>query len=124
MSKKILLADDSLTIQRVVQLTLEDEDLELVVAVSGGQALARVREVRPDLVLCEVSLPEKDGYEVCDHIKKDAALRHIPVLLLTGAFEPFDEKRSATVGCDGFLAKPFEPQALVRKVKELLSKTT
>jgi CheY-like chemotaxis protein len=61
MSKTILLADDSLTIQRVVQLTLEDEDLELVVAVGGSQALAKVREVRPDLVLCEVTLPDKDG---------------------------------------------------------------
>jgi CheY-like chemotaxis protein len=123
MSKRILLVDDSVTIQKVVELTFEGEDLELVVATSGGQAVAKVRELRPALVLCDVSLPEKNGYEVCDDIKKDAGLRHVPVLFLTGAFEPFDEKRAAKVGCDGFLAKPFEPQALIRKVKELLSKT-
>src|SRR5687768_12095852 len=68
-------------------------------------------------------MPEKDGYEVCDFIKKNPALSHIPVLLLTGAFEPFDQEKAARVGCDGFLAKPFEPQTLIAKVKDLLAKS-
>jgi hypothetical protein len=67
-------------------------------------------------------MPEKDGYEVCDYIKKNLSLSHIPVLLLTGAFEPFDQERANRVGCDGFLAKPFEPQTLIAKVKDLLAK--
>src|SRR5262245_59970915 len=66
-------------------------------------------------------MPEKDGYEVCDFIKRHPGLSHVPVLLLTGAFEPFDQERANRVGCDGFLAKPFEPQTLIAKVKDLLS---
>ena len=73
------------------------------------------------MVLCDIIMPEKDGYEVCEFIKKNAALSHVPVLLLTGAFEPFDQERAARAGCDGFLAKPFEPQTLIAKVKDLLS---
>src|SRR5262249_52606758 len=75
-----------------------------------------------DVVLCDIIMPEKDGYEVCDFIKKSPALSHIPVLLLTGAFEPFDQERAARVKCDGFLAKPFEPETLIAKVKDLLAK--
>src|SRR2546428_4130542 len=121
MGKKILLADDSITIQKVIELTFSDEDFEVVTVGNGRMAVEKVQEVRPDLVLCDIIMPEKDGYEVCDFIKKNAATAQIPVLLLTGAFEPFDQERASRVGCDGFLAKPFEPQTLIAKVKELLS---
>src|SRR6185503_20013370 len=121
MGKKILLADDSITIQKVIELTFSDEDFEVVTVGNGRLAVEKVQDVRPDLVLCDIIMPEKDGYEVCDFIKKTPALSHIPVLLLTGAFEPFDQERAARVGCDGFLAKPFEPQTLIAKVKELLN---
>src|SRR6188768_2096950 len=122
MGKKILLADDSITIQKVIELTFSDEDFEVVTVGNGRLAIERLPEARPDLVLCDIIMPEKDGYEVCDFIKKNPALQHIPVLLLTGAFEPFDQERAARVGCDGFLAKPFEPQTLIAKVKELLAR--
>jgi len=121
MGKKILLADDSITIQKVIELTFSDEDFDVVTVGNGRLALEKVQEVRPDLVLCDIIMPEKDGYEVCDVIKKNPATAQIPVLLLTGAFEPFDQERANRVGCDGFLAKPFEPQTLVAKVKELLN---
>jgi CheY-like chemotaxis protein len=121
MGKKILLADDSITIQKVIELTFSDEDFEVVTVSNGRQAVEKVQEVRPDLVLCDIIMPEKDGYEVCDFIKKNPATSQIPVLLLTGAFEPFDQERASRVGCDGFLAKPFEPQTLIAKVKELLN---
>ena len=124
MGKKILLADDSITIQKVIELTFSDEDFEVVTVGNGRLAVERVQEVRPDLVLCDIIMPEKDGYEVCDFIKKTPATAHIPVLLLTGAFEPFDQERASRVGCDGFLAKPFEPQTLIAKVKDLLSRTS
>jgi len=120
MGKKILLADDSITIQKVIELTFSDEDFEVVTVGNGRLAIEKVQEVRPDVVLCDIIMPEKDGYEVCDFVKKNPALSHIPVLLLTGAFEPFDQERAGRVGCDGFLAKPFEPQALIAKVKDLL----
>src|SRR6187455_681472 len=122
MGKKILLADDSITIQKVIELTFSDEDFEVVTVGNGRLAVEKVQDVRPDLVLCDIIMPEKDGYEVCDFIKKNPALSHIPVLLLTGAFEPFDQERANRVGCDGFLAKPFEPQTLIAKVKDLLAK--
>ena len=122
MGKKILLADDSITIQKVIELTFSDEDFEVVTVGNGRLAVDRVAEVRPDVVLCDIIMPEKDGYEVCDYIKKNPSLSHIPVLLLTGAFEPFDQERANRVGCDGFLAKPFEPQTLISKVKDLLAK--
>jgi CheY-like chemotaxis protein len=121
MGKKILLADDSITIQKVIELTFSDEDFEVVTVGNGRLAIERVQDVRPDIVLCDIIMPEKDGYEVCDFIKKNAALAHVPVLLLTGAFEPFDQEKAARVGSDGFLAKPFEPQTLIAKVKDLLS---
>jgi CheY-like chemotaxis protein len=122
MGKKILLADDSITIQKVIELTFSDEDFEVVTVGNGRLAIEKVQEVRPDVVLCDVIMPEKDGYEVCDFIKKSPSLAQVPVLLLTGAFEPFDQERAARVGCDGFLAKPFEPETLIARVKDLLGK--
>src|SRR5688500_12710828 len=124
MAKKILLADDSITIQKVIELTFSDEDFDVVTVGNGRLAIEKVQEVRPDLVLCDIIMPEKDGYEVCDFIKKTEGLSHIPVLLLTGAFEPFDQERAARVRCDGFLAKPFEPQTLIAKVKDLLNQAS
>src|SRR5688572_14574577 len=121
MGKKILLADDSITIQKVIELTFSDEDFEVVTVGNGRLAIERVQDVRPDIVLCDIIMPEKDGYEVCEFVKKHPALSRTPVLLLTGAFEPFDQDRAARVGSDGFLAKPFEPQTLIAKVKELLN---
>ncbi len=122
MGKKILLADDSITIQKVIELTFSDEDFDVVTVGNGRLALERLPEVRPDIVLCDIIMPEKDGYEVCEQIKSNPASGHIPVLLLTGAFEPFDQDRAAKAGYDGSLAKPFEPETLIAKVKELLAK--
>src|SRR5512141_31259 len=122
MGKKILLADDSITIQKVIELTFSDEDFDVVTVGNGRLALERLPEVRPDIVLCDIIMPEKDGYEVCEQIKTNPAYSHVPVLLLTGAFEPFDQERAARAGYDGSLAKPFEPETLIAKVKELLAR--
>ncbi len=122
MGKKILLADDSITIQKVIELTFSDEDFDVVTVGNGRLALEKLAEVRPDIVLCDIIMPEKDGYEVCEQIKKSAAYSHVPVLLLTGAFEPFDQERAARAGYDGSLAKPFEPETLIAKVRDLLAR--
>jgi CheY-like chemotaxis protein len=122
MAKKILLADDSITIQKVIELTFSDEDFDVITVGNGRLALERLPEVRPDVVLCDIIMPEKDGYEVCEQIKSNPSLSHIPVLLLTGAFEPFDQERASRAGYDGSLAKPFEPETLVAKVKDLLAR--
>jgi CheY-like chemotaxis protein len=118
---KLLLADDSVTIQRVIELTFADEDVDVVAVGDGQQAIDRVRTERPDIVLADVGMPERDGYEVAAFIKGDPDLAHIPVLLLTGAFEPIDEARARAVGCDGVLVKPFEPQMVISRVRDLLA---
>jgi len=123
MGATLLLADDSVTIQRVIELTFADEDVRVVVAGDGQQAIQKIDADRPDIVLADIGMPRVDGYAVAEHVKQSAALKHIPVLLLTGAFEPIDEARARKTGCDGVLVKPFEPQKLVARVKELLSGT-
>jgi CheY-like chemotaxis protein len=91
------------------------------VAVSDGdQAIARLDAIPPDIVLVDVGMPGKSGYEVAAYVKQTPRLSHIPVVLLTGAFEPVDEARAAGAGCDGVLAKPFEPQLVIGRVRELL----
>ena len=89
MSKSILLADDSLTIQKVIELTFSDTDYELTTVSNGVEALAAVARARPDLVMADVVMPGKNGYEVCEAIKSDPALADVPVILLSGTFEPF-----------------------------------
>jgi CheY-like chemotaxis protein len=121
MPKTLLLADDSVTIQKVVGISFANEDIALVTVSNGDDAIARARELRPDIVLADVVMPGKSGYEVCETIKSDPALGHIPVLLLTGTFEPFDEARARRVRADGHITKPFEAQALVDEVNALLA---
>ena len=106
----LLLADDSVTIQRVIELTFADEDVKVVAVSDGDQAIARLDSAPPDIVLADIGMPGRSGYEVAQYIKQTPRLAHIPVVLLTGAFEPVDQARAAAAGCDGVLAKPFEPQ--------------
>jgi CheY-like chemotaxis protein len=119
---KLLLADDSVTIQRVIELTFADEDVQVIAVSDGDQAIARLDADPPDIVLADVGMPGRDGYEVAAYVKQSPRLNHIPVVLLTGAFEPVDQARATSVGCDGVLAKPFEPQLVIGRVKELLAR--
>jgi CheY-like chemotaxis protein len=123
MPQTLLLADDSVTIQRVIELTFADEDITVLAVSDGDQAIARIDSNPPDIVLVDVGMRGRSGYEVARHIKQSAGLKHIPVLLLTGAFEPVDDAKAAEVGCDGVLAKPFEPQLVIARVKELLGRS-
>jgi len=119
----LLLADDSVTIQRVIELTFADEDIDVIAVSDGDQAIARLDAIPPDIVLVDVGMPGKTGYEVAAYVKQSPRLSHIPVMLLTGAFEPVDAARAAGAGCDGVLAKPFEPQQIIGRVKELLGRS-
>ena len=116
MEKKILVADDSLTIQKVVELTFVDSDYRLTCVSNGRLALEKIREEAPDVVLADVVMPEKNGYEVCEEIKKNPATASIPVILLAGTFEPFDRDRAQRLGCDAIVSKPFDSHQLFRKV--------
>ena len=118
----LLLADDSVTIQRVIELTFADEDVTVVAVGDGDQAIARLEAEPPDIVLADIGMPGKNGYEVAQYIRQSPRLAHIPVVLLTGAFEPVDQARANAAGCDGVLAKPCEPQLVISRVKELLAR--
>src|SRR3979409_1708204 len=117
----LLLADDSVTIQRVIELTFADEDVQVIAVSDGDQAIERLEAAPPDIVLADVGMPGRNGYEVARYVKQSPKLAHIPVVLLTGAFEPVDQARAAEVGCDGVLAKPFEPQLVIGRAKEVLA---
>src|SRR5688500_6339149 len=120
MAKKILLADDSITIQKVVELTFSDGDYEVTAVNNGARAIQKLSEMRPDIILSDIIMPEKNGYEVCEYVKSHPEYRTIPVVLLTGTFEPFDPDRADKAGCDAVVTKPFESQSLIHKVEELI----
>lgn len=120
MSRTILLADDSVTIRKVVELTFADSDIRVESVGSGREAIEKLAALQPDLVLADVVMPEPNGYEVCERVKSSP--RPVPVLLLAGTFEPFDPERARACGADGTLVKPFEAKLLVEKVEEALAR--
>ena len=120
MSKKLLLADDSVTIQRVIELTFSGEDVQVLTASDGDEAVSRITADKPDIVLADIGMPKRSGYDVSAFVKGKPELSHIPVLLLAGAFEPVDDAKAKEVLCDGVLVKPFEPQQVIARVRELI----
>src|SRR5258708_20854859 len=121
MPKKILLADDSITIQKVVELTFSDGDYEVTAVNNGAKAIAKLAEMRPDIILSDIIMPEKKGQEGGEYVKSHPQHRNLPVVLLTGTFEPFDPDRADKAGCDAVVTKPFESQSLIQKVEELIA---
>jgi len=119
MTKTILLADDSLTIQKVVELTFADTPYTVVAVSSGDELLARISEVRPAIIISDIMMPGRDGYDVCQDIKSSPDTLHIPVILLSGTFEPLDRDRALAVGCSEILTKPFEARKLIDTVERL-----
>ena len=118
MSKTILLADDSATIRKIVELTFDDSGFQVETVSGGEEALERFVTLQPDVVVADVAMPAPNGYEVCRRIKQSD--RPVPVVLLVGTFERFDEQEAARCGADGHLKKPFESEVLLRKVEAVL----
>ena len=120
---KILVADDNSNIQKMVGLALKDQGIDVVAVGNGEAAVRKISEIRPDLVLADVFMPVRNGYEVCKYVKDDRTLCHIPVILLVGAFDPLDEQEAQRVGADGVLKKPFvPPDPLISMVKSALAR--
>jgi len=120
---KILVADDNSNIQKMVGLALKDQGIDVVAVGNGEAAVRKISDVHPDLVLADVFMPVRNGYEVCQFVKGDSALAHIPVILLVGAFDPLDEQEAQRVGADGVLKKPFvPPDPLISMVKSALTR--
>lgn len=124
MPHTLLLADDSVTIRRVIELSFADESVRVVSVSSGREAMNAITAAPPDIILADAGMPDVSGYDIAAFVKGRAELRHIPVVLLAGAFEPLDEARARSSGSDGVLVKPFEPQMVVTRVRELLSQAT
>lgn len=123
MGSRVLLADDSVTIQKVVGIIFANEDYELTVVDSGDAALQKARELKPDVMLVDALMPGKNGYEVCSEIRRDPQLSHIALLLMTGAFEAVDEEKNRQSGADDFITKPFESQTLIDMTGRLIALT-
>jgi len=120
--RKLLLADDSVTIQKVIELTFADEGVRVVAFSNGRDAIDRLEEIAPDIVLADVFMPSKNGYEVCEYVKQNEKLKHVPVMLLVGSFEPFDEAEARRVGADDILTKPFQSiRRLIDRVGALVN---
>jgi CheY-like chemotaxis protein len=119
---KLLVADDSTTIQKVFERTFPSEEFALSFANNGEEALAKARAEKPQVIIADINMPIKNGFELCEAIKKDPDLKGIPILLLIGILDDFDEDESQRVGADGFIVKPFEANAALGKVRAALSK--
>jgi CheY-like chemotaxis protein len=124
MRPKLLLADDSITVQRVIELTLADEGLDVLTVGDGVQALATIEREQPDIVLADVTMPGRDGYGVAEFVKRSPKFaERTRVVLLTNAFEPIDRARADRLGVDAVLTKPFEPQVAIDLVRQVLSQS-
>lgn len=121
MGSKVLLADDSVTIQKVVGIIFANEGYELTTVASGDAAIETAIEMKPDVMLVDALMPGRNGYEVCREIRQNPSLRHIAILLMTGAFEVVDEEKNRQSGADEFIIKPFESQALIDATNRMIA---
>jgi CheY-like chemotaxis protein len=117
---RVLLADDSITMQKVVELVLSGEGFDVISVANGEEALAAIRESHPDIVIADIEMPVLNGYQLSEKIKADPATRSIPVILLSSAFDTLDEELPAASGADDTLVKPFESEDLLEKISALL----
>src|SRR6202167_1302203 len=117
---RILLADDSPHAQRMGERILREEGFEVVSLTDGNAAMLRLADVDPDLILADVFLPGKSGFELCRHVKSEPRFKHVRVVLTAGLLEPFDEEEARRAGCDAILKKPFEASKVVSTIDPLV----
>ena len=123
MSKKILIVDDEVHLRTLLHQTLEeleDEGVELHVATNGEEALAAIQALQPNLVFLDVMMPKLSGFDVCERTKKLLGLSHVYIVLLTAKGQEFDRQRGVEVGADLYMTKPFDPDALLMKARDVL----
>jgi CheY-like chemotaxis protein len=122
MPKHLLCADDSVTMQKVVAITFGQTDYVVHGARSADEALALAKQTKPDLVLADAVMPGKTGYDLCLALKSDPATKGVPVVILCGNSQAYDETRGKAVGADGHLPKPWDTQTMLDKVNELMGR--
>jgi CheY-like chemotaxis protein/predicted regulator of Ras-like GTPase activity (Roadblock/LC7/MglB family) len=118
---KVLVVDDSLSVRKVVERALLSRHIEVVCAATGGEALERIERDAPDVVVCDVVMPDRDGYEICEFVKRHPRLGHTPVLLMSGIVNDEVRERAAQVQSADVLSKPFAADDLLRKLDSLLA---
>jgi DNA-binding response OmpR family regulator len=123
MEKKILIVDDEAHIRMLIEQTLEeleDEGVEFLTADNGETALEIIESERPNLVFIDVMMPRMNGMQVCQHIKKEKALSDVFIILLTAKGQEIDRLKGQEVGADVYMTKPFDPEILLNKAKQVL----
>jgi DNA-binding response OmpR family regulator len=121
--RRILIVDDEVHLRTLLHQTLEDledEGVELLTASNGEEALAAIESMQPNLVFLDVMMPKLSGFDVCERAKKQLGLAHVYIILLTAKGQEFDRQRGIEVGADLYMTKPFDPDAILVKAREVL----
>ncbi len=121
MASRILIADDEQNILISLEFLMKREGFEVSIAQDGQEAIDRIRQSPPDLVLLDVMMPKRNGFEVCQEIKADATLQDVKVLMLTAKGRDTEVAKGLALGADAYMTKPFSTKELVEKVRSLLS---
>jgi two-component system, OmpR family, alkaline phosphatase synthesis response regulator PhoP len=120
--KRILVVDDEIYIVHILEFTLTMEGYEVLTASDGEEALRKMEQERPDLVVLDIMMPKLDGYEVCRRLRADEEFQSVPVILLSAKGRPIDRETGLEVGADDYIVKPFSPRRLLEKIKDLLQR--
>jgi DNA-binding response OmpR family regulator len=123
MSQKVLIVDDEAHLRMLIQQTLEeleDDGVELLTATNGEEALATIQAEEPQLVFLDVMMPKKSGFDVCNAVKNELQMKNVYIILLTAKGQEFDKQKGMEVGADLYLTKPFDPDLLLKKAREVL----
>jgi len=120
MAKKILVVDDDPHVIKLLTFVLKNEGYDVFSATNGEEAIAMIRESKPALMLLDVMMPKKNGYEVCHEVKSDPGLSDICIVMLTAKGQEADKDKGLSLGADDFITKPFSPTSIVERVKDIL----
>lgn len=120
MGNKILIADDEQNIVISLEFLMKREGFEVSIAVDGEEAIDKIRSEMPDLVLLDVMMPKKSGFEVCQEIKSDPALQSVRILMLTAKGRDTEVAKGLALGADAYMTKPFSTKELVERVRSML----
>jgi len=120
MGNKILVVDDEIHILNILKFNLKKAGFEISTASNGEEAIEKIEKEHPKLVLCDVMMPKKTGFEVCSYVKNSDELKNIKFIILTAKGQRVDEEKGMEIGADLYMTKPFSPKNIIQKVKELL----
>ena len=120
MAKRILVVDDETELVDMITLRLQAHDYKIIQAHDGQEGLEKAKKDKPDLIILDVMMPKMDGYKVCGFLKRDARYAKIPIIMLTARAQQEDMSLGEELGADAYITKPFDPELLLGKIKELI----